>query len=359
MTIQPDEPDPPVAPEPSADAAVPATRAAEPPSRWSRFVEWWWAKQALAAARRAAAERSPRALSALRRARSALALAELAFEPGRPDAHARYDAVTCELSRQAVYWALLSLRAERGGEAEAAEPPSLAALWATTEPALLARAAGGETLALALADALLGRDFRHFAELEPDEQVKLAAVARPFAAALCAEADALSRELRRVRVARLLRLVSVTGILVACAVALVLFQRGAESRSDLARGKPWTASSKYPEGGCPSPAQSCPGESRYFFSTNEEDAPWFEVDLGRVEQVSAVRVHNREDCCSDRAVPLVVELSRDRKTWNEVARRTTDFRSWKASFATTPARWVRLRVPRRTYLHLTSVRVLP
>jgi hypothetical protein len=70
-----------------------------------------------------------------------------------------------------------------------------------------------------------------------------------------------------------------------------------------------------------------------------------------------VRVNNRFEN-SDRAVPLIVETSVDHNTWTEVARRNDDFDSWKATFPAARVRWVRLRVPRRTYLHLRGVRIL-
>jgi hypothetical protein len=72
-----------------------------------------------------------------------------------------------------------------------------------------------------------------------------------------------------------------------------------------------------------------------------------------------VRVRNRRNCCSERAVPLVVEVSTDNEHWLEVTRNEQDFSEWKGSFAPVQARWVRLRVPRKTVLHLRRVRVLP
>jgi hypothetical protein len=131
-----------------------------------------------------------------------------------------------------------------------------------------------------------------------------------------------------------------------------------EQRKDLARGKPWVASSRYPEYGCTSPAQVCSKSDIYFFSTNNELNPSIEWDLGAAQRVSGLRVDNRVDCCIERAVPLLVEVSLDHKTWKETARRDDEFATWKAAFAPVQARWVRLRVPRATLLHLTRVRIL-
>ncbi|HEX7670331.1 MAG TPA: discoidin domain-containing protein, partial [Polyangiaceae bacterium] len=142
------------------------------------------------------------------------------------------------------------------------------------------------------------------------------------------------------------------------AIPLVLSSR-LEERKDLALGKAWTASSSLSDVGCTSPLQTCAASPDYFFHTLEEDNPWLAIDLGSKKTISAVRVKNRADCCADRAVPLIVETSLDNKSWQRVARRTEEFTDWKAKFAPTTARFVRLTVPRRTLLHLQAVRVLP
>ena len=56
-------------------------------------------------------------------------------------------------------------------------------------------------------------------------------------------------------------------------------------------------------------------------------------------------------------VPLIVELSNDRSTWQAVAQRESPFAIWEPSFAPSKARYVRLRVPRVTFLHLEQVKV--
>src|SRR5512135_2464237 len=124
--------------------------------------------------------------------------------------------------------------------------------------------------------------------------------------------------------------------------------------ADLASGKKWTASSqveiwatsgKIPEG----------TRNQVLFHTKEEESPWFMVDLETPTSVSSVDVLNRQDCCGERAVPLLVELSNDARTWREVARRDEPFTEWKATFSAQDARYVRLRVPRKTYLHLQAI----
>jgi len=75
--------------------------------------------------------------------------------------------------------------------------------------------------------------------------------------------------------------------------------------------------------------------------------------------LSAVLVENRIGCCEDRAVPLIVEVSTDNKRWQTVAKRSQSFNHWRAEFSRVDARWVRVTALRRTYLHLSRVRLMP
>ncbi|HYP86522.1 MAG TPA: discoidin domain-containing protein, partial [Polyangiaceae bacterium] len=146
-------------------------------------------------------------------------------------------------------------------------------------------------------------------------------------------------------------------ILIASVVGVGALRDAIERRGDLSVGKPWVASSSY-ETVCRSPSHRCDAEKSYFFHTQEEDRPWLEIDLQSVRPFSKVHVFNRQDCCAERAVPLVVEVSSNHQDWREVARKRETFDDWKASFPTVSARWVRLRVAGRSILHLNDVRVL-
>ena len=166
--------------------------------------------------------------------------------------------------------------------------------------------------------------------------------------------DTSAERLRYERVVRLGSLVILAAVL---ALGAKWWADGREVKRDLARGKRWRASSRYGSEGCVSPAQQC--RSEFFFSTNEQADPWLEIDLGTEVSFSDVRVLNREDCCGERALPLIVELRSEAEPYHEVARRTSAFVSWDATFAVTKARFVRLRVPRWTDLHLRRVLVFP
>ena len=205
---------------------------------------------------------------------------------------------------------------------------------------------------------LVKHDFASFADLDKREQAKLARSARKLSEALIQRLDvtsAISRYWRQ-RLGR--------GSLVLAAVALLgvggLNVRDAyRMSSDLAQGKAWTISSSN-RMGCASPAQVCERGKDFFFHTLNQAQPWFMLDLGQPQRFSSVYIENRKDCCYHRAIPLVVEVSSDGKTWREVARRTEVFTSfWRADFPAIEARFVRLRIERWNILHLAAVKVLP
>ncbi len=125
---------------------------------------------------------------------------------------------------------------------------------------------------------------------------------------------------------------------------------------DLGAGKPWQASSYYP--GFPGAGKKPVKPSEMaFFSTSDDVSPWWKIDLQGPTEIGSVTIVNRSDCCPDRAVPLVVEISLDGETWREVARRTETFRTWAPSFKATKTRFLRLRALRRTFVHFKDVRI--
>lgn len=155
---------------------------------------------------------------------------------------------------------------------------------------------------------------------------------------------------------RRVRVLGVSLLLLLGLVASVALLLSPPEGPDLGAGKPWVASSNYP---------GFPGSGRKpvkppevaFFSTNDDVSPWWKIDLQAPTAIGSVTIVNRTDCCPDRAVPLVVEVSLDGEIWREVARRTETFRTWAPSFKATKARFVRLRALRRTFVHFKDVRI--
>jgi hypothetical protein len=163
-------------------------------------------------------------------------------------------------------------------------------------------------------------------------------------------ADEQRRRIERALIQRWSRLALLGGV----ALLLVIAARILALGPDLAAGRPFRVSSSW-EGWAGCVAHD--GCHRLMLHTEIDESPWVEIDLGTARSVRRIEVLNRDDCCASRATPLVAELSADRATWTEVARSDRDFGNWKASFPPRVARFVRLRVPRRSVLHLQSVAV--
>ena len=127
---------------------------------------------------------------------------------------------------------------------------------------------------------------------------------------------------------------------------------------NLAQGKAWRTSSVGLE--CKPKEHKC-GSTRtdIFFHTNNEQDPWFEIDLGAPTTFSWMTIQNRMDMGVARASPLVVEVTDDHQTWRELARQPDPFLTWQPRFPAVTSRYVRLRVLKKTWFHLEAVEVHP
>ena len=160
----------------------------------------------------------------------------------------------------------------------------------------------------------------------------------------------LTRSAQRLRAIFVRRLVLSFAALILVVVG-VKVGLSVDLKPSLTNGQPWRASSTLEV--CHPHDHSCADAvTNIFFHTLEEESPWVEFDLGSRKAFTRLTVKNRGDCCPDRAVPLIFEVSDDRVTWREVTRRTDTFSTWKTSFPTTRAQYVRLRIARRSLLHL-------
>jgi hypothetical protein len=336
----------------TADVAPPVAKAA--PRHLRQALEWFTRNRALAEARAhvtASAGRPPLLLAAF----SSVELAEACLRGTRgrsPDY-----ALAAEEARRAVILALSAL----SPPSTAALPdegtlPDANALFDAAPAELLAHATPEELLSAVRAD-VTKHDFRTFAELPPTESEAIARRSVLFATNLATALEAPQHRVDKLVRQRLVRLGA--ALLLVLSVVLVFATDLAVSFRDLAAGKTYRASSGLGSGGCKSPAQSCPESPFFFFHTADEDKPWVEIDLGKVTEFSELIVKNRSDCCADRAVPLIAEVSTKRSRWKTVARVDTTFDEWNPSFAPVEARYVRLRATRKTLLHLERVRILP
>jgi hypothetical protein len=314
--------------------------------------EWIWRSRALDAARRAAAEAEP-ARELWRRARLAAELAERALEPDVPLADGPAHVLAISLYREAAYWAL-TVRQRN----EALDAPSLGELLSADTEGL--RVTGLSEADLARVRAVLAEQtFVERAAIEHSRQIADAELSRRFVNALLEESGAASAprqavaRVHRQRALRMLAILLVAAVVMSCGwLAIARAFRG----PDLALGKTWSISREWAR--CHPEWRKCGDQhTRVFFHTKRHNQPWFLLDLGPGTTVGRVEIENRDDCCQDQAVPLVVEVSDDKRNFREIARRTTPFWTWRATFPPLQARFVRLRVDGRTYFHLSRVSV--
>ena len=353
-------------PETGSNQEQNAPTPARSPSRAKQTLEWFWRGDALAEKKSALGELGARAALLAQRARAsanlALNSAELARNvdavgaTGASEASETLaDACASELYRQSCYWSLCAIAATSD---ESAGRSYVDAIWDTLDEKVLTNAAPGERSEVLRANLRNG-SFVHFAELPASEQAAIREELRKLAESLVLGVDARNRAVQRILLERTWRLSLLALVVLLIAAGAVWERKTREARNDLAQGAPWRTSSQYMLNNCVSPAQECAEGGSVFFHTNEEKDPWIEFDLGKEQEISTVQIDNRLDCCSERTTPLIVEVSQNHKKWSTVARQDTEFKTWRATFTPTKARWVRLRVRKVTYLHLARVHIFP
>jgi hypothetical protein len=150
------------------------------------------------------------------------------------------------------------------------------------------------------------------------------------------------------------------GVLLIAGYAAFAWLRPRLGPVDVALGKPVHASSRHAGG--PDGRDLVDGDvgTSYAVLTNTEDDPNVVIDLQGLFTLDRVVVYNRVDGWFDDSLPLVVECSTDGTRYDEVARREQHFDAdppWVVPARGRIARYVRLRVARRSYLALSEVEV--
>ncbi len=295
---------------------------------------------------RSAVERTTNVEKARHRAQLAHELAERVYEPVEPLRAGAGFAIACDLYLQATYWVLCAL--QHGGRAvsstEAWEAADALTQWAVPDDA--ARTALGELF--------VGNTSRELALLNEHEQRQRATDARALAHAAFERLEAPVRARETKLLLRGLRLVFALGFAVLIVVGGYQLVVDKLRGPDLLVGRPFHTSSVWAV--CDPVAERCASlHSKILFHTKEDPNPWVVYDLGKRTTFSRIYVKNRTDEAPDRVAPLVVEVSDDDKTYRKVARHEDTFRTWTETFAPQTARYLRLRVDRRSYLHLEQV----
>jgi hypothetical protein len=311
------------------------------PSLPQRIYQWFWRQQALVEQRRALPKPGDRALDCATRAKQCDSLARVAWTTRDLGG----EAVACELFRESAYWALCALNRDQAPAEQSSA--SSARIWSTLPEGLAVDARWRAHLAQ--------DSFIYFAALPTSEQSRACTQLQALTTALLGRIAEERRGYERVLRQRVSRVGAL--LLVPCLAVALLYK---PKPKDLAEGTAWHLSSAYTGfGGCGSPNQTCAGAHEgWFFHTGETDRnPWIEFELDGNKMVSRVEVENRTGCCPERAVPLAIEVSLDRNSWQRVALRKAPFESWQATFPPVLASWVRLRVRDSGPLHLKRVRI--
>jgi hypothetical protein len=334
-----------------ASETVAQSRPADRASSRGRFSiwEWLWRSEALQSAR--AQLRLPQLRrQRLQRAQLAAELADSALDPIDPLRAGSSVPLALSLYREAVYWAL-------SAQSEASDIADLKAAFAAASQPMLESVAGHRERLADVRVALVDKTFVHTADDASEIVQRDAALVHDFAHALIQRTIDQEERVGTVLVQRWLRTGATLLILVVAIAGATLAWKRHSQVPDLAAGKPWRTSTKAMD--CKPKEHDCGGaKTSILFHTLEERDPWFEIDLGSSRTFSVVEVINRSDCCPDRAIPLVVEArANDSDRWQQLARRVEAFQEWQARFKPVKAHYVRVRVDRRSTLHLERVSV--
>ncbi len=338
------------------DATEPSAHAPSGPGR-SPLRRFFCMEDALARARAGAFGPGDAGWPHYERARAAREAAGALSAPVERLERSDGSAAALSLLREATHWSLCALVAQSGAPLDASAPP--ADVWSAFE----GTSASAE-IAATVAPGDLGRGRHALLEAtfqsiaEGDAAWRAAHLASLFTLvdALLSRLDDASRAVARVRVTRFARaatlLVLVVAVLVGSALRVRAYLRG----PNLALGRVTTASSELAQWGTPGGAVDGNTDTMGFHTDNDA-TPWLAIDLGSPKLIAEVVVYNRTDSSPERAVPLLVELSSDGTSYELAARRDEPFVVWRAKLAPRTARWVRVKVPHKSYLHLNEVEV--
>jgi hypothetical protein len=115
-------------------------------------------------------------------------------------------------------------------------------------------------------------------------------------------------------------------------------------------------------------AGGCDGvkNGQWGFHTENEENPWWQVDLGQSGPLERVLVYNRCDDCAGRNARILVLLSDDAKTFRPAYQHDgtvfyghSDKKPLSAALKGAAARYVRLQLSGKSYFHLDEVEVFP
>ena len=94
-----------------------------------------------------------------------------------------------------------------------------------------------------------------------------------------------------------------------------------------------------------------------FHTTSEDAHPSVTIDLGSSKRFSKVVIYNRADCCKERGIPMILEVSRDGVDFERLAERQVAFDVWTVKGLQAVGRYVRIRPDGSGLFHLAEVEI--
>ncbi len=118
------------------------------------------------------------------------------------------------------------------------------------------------------------------------------------------------------------------------------------------------------------PEEDAPGgcdgikNGKWGFHTQNEDQPWWQIDLGRPIPLDRIVLFNRCDSCASRNNRILVLLSDDAAHWKQAYQHDgttfyghSDGKPLDVPLPANKARYVRLQLPGKSYFHLDEVEI--
>jgi len=195
------------------------------------------------------------------------------------------------------------------------------------------------------------------AELEPKQRRALAGALKSLLVATIEPLEHDESKVGRVLFARVARITAAI-VVVGGAVAMLLsLLAGQMKKPNIALKKKVTTSSLFASAGRDTRLLVDGDTTNLGFHTECRPNQTVTVDLGASHPISSVVVYNRADCCQERAVPLVLEVSADNRKFDKVKEQREQFDKWVVDGVDKKARYVRITNTSNNCFHLSELEV--
>ncbi len=195
------------------------------------------------------------------------------------------------------------------------------------------------------------------AELEPKQRRVLASAVKTLLVAIIEPLEHDESKVGRVLFARFARIAAAL-VMVGGVVAIIFsLIAGQMSKPNIALKKKVTTSSLFASAGRDTRLLVDGDTTNLGFHTECRPNQTVTVDLGVLHSISSVVVYNRADCCQERAIPLILEVSSDNQKFEKVKEQREQFDKWVVDDIDKKARYVRITNTSNNCFHLSELEV--